>query len=65
MVGAGRKSAKHASKEPVLIYKFDRQPITVVMRLAYVMKAIMLYMTKKLECHGMHSHTLQGRICDG
>ena len=32
------KSAKHASKEPVLIYKYDRQPITVVMRLAYVMK---------------------------
>ena len=31
------KAANAAGKEPVLIYKYDRQPITVVMRLAHLM----------------------------
>lgn len=31
------KAAQAAGKEPVLIYKFDRQPITVVMRLEHLM----------------------------
>lgn len=32
------RAANAAGKEPVLIYKYDRQPITVVMRLEYLMK---------------------------
>ena len=31
------KAANAAGKEPVLVYKYDRQPITVVMRLAHIM----------------------------
>lgn len=31
------KAAQAAGKEPVLIYKYDRQPITVVMRLEHLM----------------------------
>ena len=31
------KAAQSAGKEPVLIYKFDRQPINVVMRLEHLM----------------------------
>jgi len=31
------KAANAAGKEPVLVYKYDRQPITVVMRLEYLM----------------------------
>ena len=31
------KAAQAAGKEPVLVYKYDRQPITVVMRLEYLM----------------------------
>lgn len=30
------KAAEAVGKEPVLIYKFDRQPIVAVMRLAYI-----------------------------
>ena len=32
------KAAEAADKEPVLVYKFDRQPIRVVMRLEHLMK---------------------------
>jgi len=32
------KAAKAANKEPVLVYKFDRQPIRVVMRLEHLLK---------------------------
>ena len=31
-------AAENMNKEPVLVYKFDRQPITVVMRLEHLMK---------------------------
>jgi len=31
------RAASAAGKEPVLVYKYDRQPITVVMRLEYLM----------------------------
>jgi hypothetical protein len=31
------RAAEAAGKEPVLVYKYDRQPITVVMRLEYLM----------------------------
>ena len=32
------QAAKAAKKEPVLVYKFDRQPIRVVMRLEHLLK---------------------------
>lgn len=32
------KAAKAVNKEPVLVYKFDRQPIRVVMRLEHLLK---------------------------
>ena len=32
------RAANAAGKEPVLIYKYDRQPITVVVRLEHLMK---------------------------
>lgn len=31
------KAAQAAGKEPVLVYKYDRQPITVAMRMEYLM----------------------------
>jgi hypothetical protein len=31
------RAAQAAGKEPVLVYKYDRQPITVVMRLEHLM----------------------------
>ena len=40
------KAAKAVGKEPVLIYKYDRQPITVVMRLEYLMKDSALHEEK-------------------
>ncbi len=32
------RAAENMKKEPVLVYKFDRQPVTVVMRLEHLMK---------------------------
>ena len=32
------RAAHNMKKEPVLVYKFDRQPVTVVMRLEHLMR---------------------------